>query len=257
MTSPKELVLLWWTLWRLRSSKAETRRRGLREIGFAEGKRVIEALIRVLADPDASLRYGAAWRLGRRGNTRAVEPLVTMLAYEEDPSARGGAIQALGVIGDRGGIDPLLGMLSDKKQMVKAVASLANILQRCESPESQISTVSKLIRMLIDSDDAVRVGAVFALSLVTSMQRCDLPKWDRQDLVAKLILGLPRSHDGFDLEDALDELNELEWNKIDLSDVEQALAETAERPDRLGGARLHPLLGNGGRIGPRTRRSVV
>lgn len=67
-----------------------------------------------------------AWALGKIGDTRAVEPLITAL---DDRDAQGAAIQALGQIGDTRAVGPLVMVLKDGGKQ-EEVSALVTILGR-------------------------------------------------------------------------------------------------------------------------------
>ena len=62
--------------------------------------RHVPELIAALEDENGNVRRLAASALGKIGDPRAVEPLLTLLASESKPQVRQYAIKALGKIGD-------------------------------------------------------------------------------------------------------------------------------------------------------------
>jgi DNA repair photolyase len=75
-----------------------------------KNKRDVNGLIKALKYDDPNVRYDAAKALGRLGDPRAVEPLISALR-----DVCKSAAEALGKIGDSRAIEPLISVLEDKE----------------------------------------------------------------------------------------------------------------------------------------------
>ncbi|NJN88736.1 MAG: HEAT repeat domain-containing protein [Leptolyngbyaceae cyanobacterium SL_7_1] len=99
--------------------------------GTDEQSLTVEAAIAQLTHPDLSLRYYAAWWLGKfaAGNPAAVEALMAALADESDRTELGGyplrrnAARALGKLGDRRAVLPLVQCLESDDFYVREAAA--------------------------------------------------------------------------------------------------------------------------------------
>lgn len=87
--------------------------------------RDVETLLGDLKDErDSTLRREAAQTLGRLGDRRAVDPLITALK-DEDPGARMWATEALGNLRDARAVEPLISALKDEASNVRLEAAKA------------------------------------------------------------------------------------------------------------------------------------
>ncbi len=97
----------------------------------------VPELIAALQDRDGNVRRLAASALGKIGDPRAVEPLLTLLASESNPQVRPYAIKALGKIGDpraRADLERISSDPQERDYNVKAARiALANL--RKEEPD--------------------------------------------------------------------------------------------------------------------------
>jgi HEAT repeat protein len=103
----------------------------LRDILAEFGEDAVEPLCEELKKlskrpSDASRRNAVITALGKIGDVRAVDPLLSMLGHKS-PSARFCSAEALGRIGNRCAVVPLVGALNDGDRDVRAKASQALI----------------------------------------------------------------------------------------------------------------------------------
>jgi HEAT repeat protein len=135
--------------------------RALRQLG-SEDERVMDALLRDLADNDSFVRQGALVALGRMGfkDEQVVEVLLRDLA-DNNRVVRQGALVALGQMGfkDERVMDALLRDLADNDSFVRKGAIVA--LGRMRFKDEQV--VDALLRDLADNDRDVRQKAAVAL----------------------------------------------------------------------------------------------
>ena len=127
----------------------------------------VEPLIAVLKnDPDADIRWQAAFALSRSRDSRVVEPLVAALKDTESV-VRSAAASALGTIGDPRVIEPLIATLKDSDPKVRS--SAASALGDIKDPR----VVEPLIAALKDMDAEVRRAAVWALGEIKDPRAAD------------------------------------------------------------------------------------
>jgi len=101
-------------------------------LGKIGSPQAIEALIKSLSDENGNVRWEAARALGRMRAEKAVEPLIGMIQDESDP-AFGSAATALGRIGSEEAVEPLIQSLDQSKAWNrKAVDPLLKILKEEE-----------------------------------------------------------------------------------------------------------------------------
>ena len=103
-----------------------------RMIGDVKHAGAAEALIGLLGHPSPRVRFFTMEALGRTGEKRAVQPIMTMLRRDggKDTWLRHGGMIALGRIGD---VDAMASIASDGDRNMKAIAVVA--LRRMEAPE--------------------------------------------------------------------------------------------------------------------------
>lgn len=120
------------------------------------GVPAVEFLIPALEDEFGGIRAGAAYALGRIGDTRAVEPLIQLLNDEND-GVRSIAATALGRLEDARAVPPLIQALKDKERGVRlsAAGALGTI--------RDVKAIPSLNRALEDEDEDVRRIAAQAL----------------------------------------------------------------------------------------------
>lgn len=88
-----------------------------------EDVRALEALTELLTADDSYDRYQAALALAKKGDKRAVDPLIEELKEDESAGVRAEAARALGVIGDERAIGPLTEALEDPSDLVRSYAA--------------------------------------------------------------------------------------------------------------------------------------
>jgi len=130
-----------------------------------------EALIKVLEDKSQPVRMNAAFVLGKRGEKRAVAPLIKALGDDKDYSVRWQAAQSLGRLGDQRGVDPLMQALqNDTKWIVRMHAAQAL------GELGDERRVEPLIKALSDHEPHVRHAASKALEKLKRLnQTGDMP----------------------------------------------------------------------------------
>jgi HEAT repeat protein len=109
-----------------------------------------------LRSMDPYVQRDAAWKLGHAKDTRAVEPLITILKNEA-VVARQAAVRALGMIADPRAVDALITALNDTDLGVRK--SAAEALGKIKDPRA----VEPLSEGLKDRDTEIRESAVSAL----------------------------------------------------------------------------------------------
>jgi HEAT repeat protein len=129
-----------------------TARKEVVEALVRHGARSAQLLIEQLDDEDFETRQAAVITLGRIGDTRAVGPLVRVLA--DDPELVIAAAGALAKIGDRGAFEALLSLIShDDASVRQAVIAAINSLGHPEM-------ANRAAALLEDPDPRVRESAV-------------------------------------------------------------------------------------------------
>jgi len=121
-------------------------------------QRYLEMTMSKFKNGTATERRKAAIALGRIGDVKAVEPLITALkSKDEDQTVRLLATRALGKITDVRAIDPLIEALSDENEEIRMMA--AEALGKLGDAQA----VEPLVEALQDEDKYVREYAVGAL----------------------------------------------------------------------------------------------
>lgn len=108
-----------------------SRRSAISALGRLGDERAIEPLVSALQDKDRYLRREAAKALGELGSSAAIGPLIKALEDSEE-YVRRSAITALGVLGDARAIEPLEQMLEDQSFFTRSESekSLRKIEER-------------------------------------------------------------------------------------------------------------------------------
>ena len=101
------------------------RREAIRWLGQLQDPSAVEPLIGIL--PETQLRYLTVVALGRIGDVRAYEPLVSTLEWEELTSVRDGVARGLGYLGDRRAIAPLVRLVRDEPDLRMPSESLVRL----------------------------------------------------------------------------------------------------------------------------------
>jgi len=132
------------------------------EIGAPSVEVLIAALEDKHSDKYAFVREGAAEALGKIGDIRAMEPLISALKDEYE-YIRLAAASALGHIGDAQAVEPVISGLKDEHRLVReaVVGALSNIGTLAVEP---------LIAALNDEHWLVRRGAAEALGNIGTSQ---------------------------------------------------------------------------------------
>jgi HEAT repeat protein len=140
--------------------------KGLREraavvLGEAGDRRAVQALLRALVDPEATVRARSVFALGETADPCAVEPLLGCLG-DADWLVRVGAARALGRLESESAVGPLATLLAaDGRAPVRRAAAkaLGDIGGK--------AAVEPLIEALNDADGAVRRRARLSLRVLT------------------------------------------------------------------------------------------
>src|SRR5581483_5119779 len=113
--------------------------------GTGSRSRLPSLLIEALADPDPIVAESAAWAIGERRLSGAVDAVAAMASTHADARCRESAVAALGAIGAPGGLGAVLGALEDRPPVRRrAVVALAGF----EGAEGEAA----LSRCLADPD---------------------------------------------------------------------------------------------------------
>jgi hypothetical protein len=110
-----------------------SQQRAVTGLGRLGDERAIEPLVSALKNEDRYVRREAAKALGESGFPAAVEPLIEALGDSEE-YVRRNAITALGALGDERAVEPLKQVLEDKSYFTRSEAekSLRAIEERLE-----------------------------------------------------------------------------------------------------------------------------
>jgi HEAT repeat protein len=120
----------------------------------------VDGLIEALGyQDDHNVRLAAATALGRIGNSRAVDPLIS--ALEDQPRIREVAVMALGEIGDPRAVESLISALEDDDWELRS--TIAKSLGKIGDPRA----VKPLLNLLEDKSENVRWYASQALEAIT------------------------------------------------------------------------------------------
>ena len=112
-----------------------SRRSAISALGRLGDERAVEPLVSALQDEDRYIRREAAKALGELGSPAAIEPLIAALGDPEG-YVRRNAITALGVIGDERVIETLKQLLEDKSFFIRSEVekSIRTIEERLQGP---------------------------------------------------------------------------------------------------------------------------
>jgi HEAT repeat protein len=133
----------------------------------------VDGLIEALGyQDDHNIRLAAATALGRIGDSRAVDPLVS--ALEDQPRVREVAAMALGEIGDHRAVDSLIVALEDADWEIRS--TIAKALGKIGDPRAAKS----LVNLLGDKSENVRWYASQALEAITGESFGeDITQWEQ------------------------------------------------------------------------------
>ena len=112
-----------------------SRRSAISALGRLGDERAVEPLVSALQDEDRYIRREAAKALGELGSPVAIEPLIAALGDPEE-SVRRNAIIALGATGDESAVEPLKQILEDKSYFIRSEAekSIRAIEEHLQTP---------------------------------------------------------------------------------------------------------------------------
>ena len=94
------LIVLWWTLQRLKSKRAEIRLEAVQSLADEAGPEAATALIATLKDVDGNVRRAAAQALGKRKEAAALSQLMDLMR-DAEAAVRGAAADALTGLADQ------------------------------------------------------------------------------------------------------------------------------------------------------------
>jgi HEAT repeat protein len=132
----------------------------------------VDGLIEALEyQDDHNIRLAAATALGRIGDPRAVDPLIS--ALEDQPRVREVAAMALGEIGDPRAVESLIRALEDADWELRSM--IAKSLGKIGDPR----TAKPLVNLLRDKSENVRWYASQALEAITGESFGeDIAQWE-------------------------------------------------------------------------------
>jgi len=119
-----------------KTASSYSRRNAISSLGRLGDERAVDPLVSVFQDEDRYIRSEAAKALGEMKFSSAIKPLIEALK-DPDDHVRRAAIVALGILGDENTIEPLRGMLKDQSYFTRSEAekSIKQIEERLEEPE--------------------------------------------------------------------------------------------------------------------------
>ncbi|GKS59980.1 hypothetical protein YTPLAS18_35070 [Nitrospira sp.] len=129
------------------------------------GRPAVDILIEYLEDDDWVVREAAADLLGKIGDVRAVEPLMTRLAKDKDTGVKEHAIKSLGLIGDARPVALYLESIPIRPLRVFAMEALAKI-KDVEVLRSQFELFE---RLKTDRDGLVSYNAGLIVDKLTAL----------------------------------------------------------------------------------------
>ena len=165
---------------------------------------ISEDLINILNDSKGVLQLTSIWALGEIGNTGAIQPLISILLYD-DPDLIPPVIESLRKIGNPV-VKPLIAAFSDsnEEECIILADALASI--------GSVASLEATLEAVLSSDEMVRAGAAIALgafrvpqSIPILVQLC---KDSDAFVQSSAAFGLQFAHDNEKAVDALLELLE-------------------------------------------------
>jgi|GEM_PF-1038659 len=121
------------------------------------GAAVLEPVLSLLKDEDSGLRLAAVKILNEIGDTRAIEPLLTVLRNDDSDLVRWDTVRTLGKLQDPRTVGPLIDALDDDDHEVRSAAAEAL------GALGDRQAVEPLIEVLENDESGVRRAAVLAL----------------------------------------------------------------------------------------------
>ncbi|MGB7921292.1 MAG: HEAT repeat domain-containing protein [Desulfobacterales bacterium] len=127
---------------------------------------LIDQLMIALKNTDPTVRAGAAFALGWRGNAAAAIPLIELL-YDSDVQVQQAAVNALSNLQD----DRILGLLIDRLNHA-SLEQRRSILYNLWRFSDRLETVTEVyLRILDHTEDELRVDALVLLGMIGGIKR--------------------------------------------------------------------------------------
>lgn len=123
------------------TASSSSRRNAISALGRLGDERAVELLVSALQDEDKYLRREAAKALGELGFPNAVEPLIESLEDPEDYVQRN-SITALGMLGDQRAIEPLRKLLEARSFFTRSEAEKS--LRKIQENLSESATAEEV-----------------------------------------------------------------------------------------------------------------
>lgn len=117
-----------------RQNHPKRRARAAHALGYIHTEQVFQSLLRRIREPYWYVRWQITLALGRSGDQRAVEPLLTILNEDLSSFARQNAALALGELRSTAAIASLIAALDDNRAIVREAA--ADALVAIGTPEA-------------------------------------------------------------------------------------------------------------------------
>ena len=145
---------------KLKSENITVQSEALLYFGEAKERNVVPLIIELLKPDNAKeVRLKAVEALGKIDDSRAVEPLIGVLA-DSDKDIRKAVVEALGKVKDPEAVDPLISVLNDEDVQLAAIWALGNIGDK--------RAVPVLTGLLSSPDKYVRYNVVQSLKRIGS-----------------------------------------------------------------------------------------
>ena len=142
----------------MKDPNPQVRFRAVWALGKIGDSRAYPTIVELTHDPDSAVSYDAIMALGELGDARAVEPLIELVRrYDEDEVPAGAAGNALAKIG-KPAVGPLIEVLQTGSNGAKSITA------RVLGGIGDKSTVEPLAKLLVDSDEQLRIAAIEALA---------------------------------------------------------------------------------------------
>jgi hypothetical protein len=171
--------------------------------------------------PSEAMRRNAAAALGKLGDTRAVEPLITVLG-DKDRDVRRNAVAALGQLGDSRAVEPLITALRDEDRDVRRNAATAL------GKLGDTRAVEPLIKALGDSYYELRLNVAAALAALGQLQWMNLVNGDTEDFKNNVL-----GHTNFNVPEVIEDLIKAA-ERGDLAAVKSLIAKTSDVNAKTG-----------------------
>ena len=149
------------------SKDSETRAKAAEALEKIGDNRAVEPLIQALQDRDSYVRLRTVLALGALKEGKAVEPIIQVLKGDEEVNVRAGAAWVLGRIGDSSVTVPLINALRDESSQVRLYAAMALGLV------GDYRAVTPLRKAMRDKNNNVREAAYEAVKWVADRIEID------------------------------------------------------------------------------------